>query len=223
MSEETDRIEKYRAFLENALDRLIAGIGDVAIGTPKQFPFGWRKAAKGRTVWRIVEELVSQNAENNHRLFGFDSFQPADSEVGVYDFRFAVDGSEMIYVNVKAAVKGERANKDDISKADQLQTFFSEDSERLLFIATIVIEFDPTMMLKLRRAIVMPVMWLPDIYVNPSNNGNVQSSKYKDLQSATRRTGAEFVELLREARELAIGKREAKRLKLTLSWGPPAP
>jgi hypothetical protein len=56
---------------------------------------------------------------------------------------------------------------------------------------------------------VVPVAWLPDVYVNPSNNGNLQSSKYKDLPAAIRRSLPEFVALLRE--KLAVARQ--RRLK----------
>ncbi len=34
-------------------------------------PFGWRKAAKGRIVWRIIEEVISQNLETHAKELGF--------------------------------------------------------------------------------------------------------------------------------------------------------
>ena len=58
---------------------------------------------------------------------------------------------------------------------------------------------------------VMPIMWLPDIYVNPSNNGNLQSSKYKDVNEATIRTNTEFFDELSSAIEIAQGKRRKKQ------------
>lgn len=59
----------------------------------------------------------------------------------------------------------------------------------------------------------MPIAWLPDIYVNPSNNGNLQSSKYKSLDTAIKRTFPEFYRLLLDEIEVARQKREAKRKK----------
>jgi hypothetical protein len=52
---------------------------------------------------------------------------------------------------------------------------------------------------------------LPDIYVNPSNNGNLQSSKYKDFSSAVPRSQAEFMALLRTEWSNAMTKRNSRR------------
>ena len=49
-------VEELRQQLEQSLNQLCTDIGPIKIGSPEQFPFGWRKAAKGRTVWRIVED-----------------------------------------------------------------------------------------------------------------------------------------------------------------------
>src|SRR5690242_4073724 len=114
MVSEVEDIEKHRALLERRLRTLIANIGDVPIGKPGQFPYGWRKAAKGRTVWRILEELISQNIEEKARTIGIHDFLPASSEVGVYDFSFKFEDSRTLYVNVKSAVQGRAASKDDI-------------------------------------------------------------------------------------------------------------
>jgi len=67
------------------------------------------------------------------------------------------------------------------------------------------------MTISISEVIVLPIMWIPDIYVNPSNNGNLQSSKYKDLESAEKRTGPEFIIELNKENEVARKKREAKR------------
>ena len=104
-------------------------------------------------------------------------------------------------------------NKDDISKARALEEFFSADLDRVLLIATFELEFLSNMMLRLKKCTVVPVMWLPDIYVNPSNNGNLQSSKYKNLTESIRRKGVDFLEILRREIDLADDKREAKRRK----------
>ena len=64
------------------------------------------------------------------------------------------------------------------------------------------------------EAIVMPTMWLPDIYVNPSNNGNLQSSKYKAIEQAIKRTNEEFISALTDEIEVARKKKEAKAKKL---------
>ena len=63
-------------------------------------PYGWRKAAKGRTVWRIVEEVISQGLESQVKSLGFDSVAPADSEVGVYDFKYQYDGRDICVSSV---------------------------------------------------------------------------------------------------------------------------
>ncbi len=144
---------------------------------------------------------------------GFQSFSPATSEVGVYDFIFSLDGQERVFVNIKSAIKGERLSKDDISKARKLEEFFSADATRILLIATFEIEFLANMTLQINKCTVLPVMWIPDIYVNPSNNANLQSSRYKSIQTATQRTGLEFLELLRSEIQKADEKGAAKRRK----------
>ena len=87
-----DAVETERKYLEDKLNTLINNIGDVPIANTKIMPYGWRKAAKGRTVWRIVEEVISQGLESQAEILGFDSVYPTDSEVGVYDFRFCHNG-----------------------------------------------------------------------------------------------------------------------------------
>lgn len=208
---EIEDAELHRSMLEVALRKLITGIGEIPIGTPGQFPFGWRKAGKGRTVWRILEEVISQNLENNASNIGLHDFAPAASEVGVYDFSFRFQDSKPIYVNIKSAVKGRASSKDDISKADKLITFFENTPDLTLFIATIEIAFhtDPVR-IELTNCYVLPTAWLPDVYVNPSNNANLQSSKYKDLASCVKRTRLEFLEVLKENLEVAREKRRNK-------------
>ena len=61
--------EKYRIKLENSLNVLRNKIKKIQIGCGEQFPYGWRKAAKGRTVWRIVEEAINQNLEKYQQEF----------------------------------------------------------------------------------------------------------------------------------------------------------
>lgn len=211
MEDEIAETEKYRAKLESTLRMLISGIGEMNIGKPGQFPFGWRKAAKGRTVWRLLEELISQNLENRSEELGLLEMTPADSEVGVYDFSFRFDSSPKLYVNIKSAVKGGKVSKDDISKADKLIAFYEATHRLTLFIATIEIQFltDP-LRVAFTNAFVIPTAWLPDVYVNPSNNGNLQSSKYKDIASSTPRGRDEFVEILRKQLAIARGKRVNK-------------
>lgn len=207
-----EETEYFRQRLETSLSSLIAGIGPISIGTPRQFPFGWRKAAKGRTVWRILEEAINQNLEVSFRDYDMVLVEPSPSEVSVYDTRVRFQGYDTnIYLNVKSAVADGRRNKDDISKADGLFQFFSIDPDRQLFICTFVIRFGGDMNIEFADCHVMPIMWLPDIYVNPSNNGNLQSSKYKDLSAATRRTNSEFLIALGKEMEIARQKRAAKR------------
>lgn len=203
-------VEAERSYLEEKLNLLIQNIGDIPIATPEIMPYGWRKAAKGRTVWRIVEEIISQNLEYHAAALGFDSVHPAESEVGVYDFRFCYGGGRESYVNIKSSVKGGRKNSDDISKAEKLIDFYRENPNANLYVATFVIRFDPGMLIGLDHCIVFPTAWIPDIYVNPSNNGNLQSAMYKRLDTAVKRTPQEFLLRLLEANEVARIKRTQK-------------
>lgn len=208
---EIQDIERHRAELESRLRSLIQKIGDVPIGKPGQFPYGWRKSAKGRTVWRILEEIISQNLEAQAATLGLHDFQPASSEVGVFDFSFKFNDSRTIYVNVKSAVQGRASSKDDISKADKLLSFFESTRDATLLVATIEIAFhNNPLRIIITNCYVVPVSWLPDIYVNPSNNGNLQSSKYKDLPSAVRRTLPEFIDELRAKFDHAQSLRKKK-------------
>ena len=207
----TQQTEQYRQILQGSFDTLIQKIGGIQIGTPVQFPFGWRKAAKGRTVWRIIEEVISQNLEKYYEDLGFSNMNPSESEVSVYDAEIWLPSDRKpIYVNFKSAVADGRINKDDISKAEGLHQFFEEDVYKQLFIATFIIQFSKDMKIHFQRCIVMPIAWLPDIYVNPSNNGNLQSSKYKSLKTAVKRTSGEFVAELAKAMRVARGKRQSK-------------
>lgn len=86
--DEITAVEKEREYLEECLSRLIKQLGPIPIANKELMPFGWRKAAKGRTVWRILEEVISQNLEKNAAEFGFDYAEPAESEVGVYDLQY---------------------------------------------------------------------------------------------------------------------------------------
>ena len=203
-------VEVERKNLEDKLDTLIKNIGDIPIANTKIMPYGWRKAAKGRTVWRIVEEVISQGLESQAKGLGFDSVHPADSEVDVYDFCFCYDGNKESYVNIKSSVRGDRTNKDDISKAVGLIDFYNKNPNANLYVATFFISFKPNMTIRLEKCIVFPTAWIPDVYVNPSNNGNLQSSKYKNLDSAIKRTPAEFLECLIKENAVAIAKKKAK-------------
>ena len=69
-------------------------------------------------------------------------------------------------------------------KAEGLINFFKEDIDRLLFIVTFHIRFNDDMTIEITKADVFPVNWIPDIYVNPSNNGNPQSSHYKNFKDS---------------------------------------
>lgn len=203
-------VERERQYLEEKLTALIRSIGDIPVATPAMMPYGWRKAAKGRTVWRIVEEIISQGLESRARDLGFDEVYPASSEVGVYDFRFRYGGGRESYVNIKSSVKGSRTNKDDISKAVSLIDFYRRNPKANLYIATFVICFHPNMTIGLEKCIVFPTAWIPDVYVNPSNNGNLQSSKYKELDAAVKRTPEEFLACLVRANAVALEKKRAK-------------
>ena len=204
-------VEIERKYLEDKLNLLIKNIGDIPIANTKIMPYGWRKAAKGRTVWRIIEEVISQCLEYQAKSLGFNSVHPAESEVGVYDFKFCYDGNKESFVNIKSAVLGGRTNKDDISKAVGLIDFYSQNPTANLYVATFVISFKPDMKVGLEKCIVFPTAWIPDIYVNPSNNGNLQSSKYKDLQFAIKRTPGEFLKCLIQENKIAIAKKKQKK------------
>lgn len=53
------QIENLRNCVQSSMNMLIEGLGPIRIGLKRQFPYGWRKSAKGRTVWRIVEEIIT--------------------------------------------------------------------------------------------------------------------------------------------------------------------
>lgn len=129
----------------------------------------------------------------------------------MYDFKFRYDGNKESYVNIKSSVKGGRTNKDDISKAVGLIDFYNENPNANLYVATFVISFKDNMAIGLEKCIVFPTAWIPDVYVNPSNNGNLQSSRYKDLAKAVKRTSQEFLECLIEANEVALEKKKKKK------------
>lgn len=205
------QIESIRLKLEADLNQLIERIGPIQIGNTRQFPYGWRKAAKGRTVWRIIEEAINQNLESNFSKLQMQSIEPSESEVSVYDTKIKYDG-QYAYFNIKSAVLGGRTNKDDISKAEGLKAFFDEDMERPLYICTFVLNFLDDMQISISSCHVMPTTWLPDIYVNPSNNGNLQSSKYKNIDEAVKRTNEEFYTLLIEEMKAASRKKAKKKL-----------
>lgn len=201
--------EQLRARIESSLTLLIKKIGPIQIGRKDQFPYGWRKAAKGRTVWRIVEEVVTQNLEMHHGEFKLDAAHASDSEVSVYDMECVADGMSA-FINVKSAVETAKVSKDDISKAIGLLEFYQEDINRQFFVATFFIKFNPDMSIQIDKVVVFPVAWIPDIYVNPSNNGNLQSAHYKQIAGAIKRTNEQFLQELLAAKNLADTKKKEK-------------
>jgi len=205
------KIDFLRKQLQECLNILIAKIGKIQIGTKEQFPLGWRRAAKGRTVWRILEELITQNLEKYYEELDIVSITTSDSEITIYDFAIVFKGEEVpVYVNIKSAVLGGKTQKDDLSKGVGLQKFYEADLNRDFFVATFFITFNDDMTIEIVKTTVFPIAWIPDIYVNPSNNGNLQSSKYKYISTAVKRSTAEFFELFKVAMEEANQKRRKK-------------
>jgi len=207
-------MEELIIALENSLQKICSKIGRITIGNKKQFPLGWRNAAKGRTVWRIIEEIVIQNLQVSANDFELSNVEFAESDMSIYDF-ICTQNANKIYVNIKSAVLGGNPNKDDISKPQGLKTFLEEDIKRNLFIATFFIKFndDDEMSVEIDNVKVFPITWIPDIYVNPSNNGNLQSAKYKDIKDATKRTNDDFLKLLIREIDTAEMKKQEKKIK----------
>lgn len=206
-----EKIEELRAGLQESFDLLVNKISKIQIGTIEQFPFGWRKAAKGRTVWRILEELITQNLEQYHTDFKLHSITPSESEVSIFDFECKLLNNDTpIFINIKSAVLGGRKNKDDISKAVGLSEFYATDITKTFFIGTFFIKFNNDMTIEIDHATVFPLAWIKDIYVNPSNNGNLQSAYYKDINDAVRRSNSEFHELFINALGYGQSKKNAK-------------
>lgn len=204
-------IDDLRSGLQKSFDLLIAKTSKIQIGEKKQFPYGWRKAGKGRTVWRILEELITQNLEKHHTEFKLKSITPSTSEVSVFDFECKIEGNNTpIYINIKSAVLGGRKNKDDISKGVGLKDFYEIDENKTFFVGTFFIKFNDDMSVEIDHATVFPIAWIKDIYINPSNNGNLQSAYYKDLKDAVKRSNSEFVKLFLEALSYAQKKKSAK-------------
>jgi len=156
--EKINIIEQERIKLQTALNNLISIIGDIQISNIQQMPYGWRNSAKGRTVWRIIEEIISQNLEKYATELNFSSVKPSESEIGVYDFEFTVDG-KVSYVNIKSSVLGGRENKDDISKADGLINFYKENINKNLYIAKFGIIFNNNMTISISECVVFSY-WL---------------------------------------------------------------
>ena len=124
-----------------------------------------------------------------------------------------VFGTQESYINIKSAVVGGKRQKDDISKAEGLKGFYDEDENRQFFVATFFIQFNADMSIEIAKAVVFPIAWIPDIYVNPSNNGNLQSAYYKDIKDGVKRTNKEFLPLFQEAIEVANKKKRKKQQK----------
>ena len=206
-----EQTDSLRSKLQSSLDTLIGKIGKIQIGNKDQFPYGWRKAAKGRTVWRIIEEIITQNLEKYYKELGIIEINPSDSEVTVYDLSVLFQDEEKpIFVNIKSALLGGKIQKDDISKGVGLQTFYEEDINRDFFIATFFIKFNDDMSIEIEKCIAFPIAWIPDVYINPSNNGNLQSSKYKDINSATKKTSSDFFKVFLVAMNEAMTKKQNK-------------
>lgn len=155
--------------------------------------------------------MIIQNLEQYHKNFGLSEVVAAESEVGVMDCYCKIEGSSTkLFINIKSAVSGGKIQKDDISKGQKLVDFYDDDVNKHLFIATFFIEFHDDMSISIEKCVVFPVVWIPDVYINPSNNGNLQSAYYKDISLAEKRTNAEFLEVLNEAIEVANEKRARK-------------
>ena len=206
-----ENAEQLRVKLQASLDALIGKIGKIQIGTKEQFPFGWRKAAKGRTVWRILEELITQNLEKYYKELQIVKIEASDSETSIHDFKILFDGEDTpAYVNIKSALSGGKTQKDDISKGDGLLKFYEADINKHFFVATFFIVFNDDMSIEIVKCTAFPVAWIADVYINPSNNGNLQSSKYKNLDYAEKRTVAEFFEVFKTAMAVALLKKKKK-------------
>lgn len=206
-----ERAHRLQEKLQKSLDILIEKIGKIQIGSTEQFPLGWRKAAKGRTVWRIIEEVITQNLEKYYVDLGMTSITVSASETSIYDFATLFDGEDKeIYVNVKSAVSLGKTQKDDISKGQGLRDFYQIDTDGEFFVATFFVKFNSDMTIEIEKCVAFPIAWIPDVYINPSNNGNLQSSRYKNLDYATKRTIAEFLAIFETEMENAVKKRHIK-------------
>ena len=215
MSKTIKEIEDQQVLLSKCFSDLIKRIGVVTIGKPEQFPYGWRKSKKGRTVWRILEELITQNLEKYHTELGIDAVEPSSSEVSVFDMKCTASKLPPMYINIKSALVGGEKSKDDISKEGKLKAFYDEDISRDFFVATFFIKFNENMSFQIEKVCVFPIAWLKseDIYVNPSNNGNLQAKYYKDIANANKRTNDAFLPLFNNAINTAKKKRIEKQKK----------
>jgi len=210
-----EKTETLRKKLQGSLDKLISKIGKIQIGTTEQFPLGWRKAAKGRTVWRILEELITQNLEKYYDDLGIISITTSDSEVTIFDFSTLYENeTNQAYVNIKSAVLGGPSRKDDISKFDKLIKFYESFTGEKpdFFIATFFLTFHENMTLEIINCVVFPIAWVPesDIGINTSNNGNLQLKKYKSIEYAEKKTPEEFYQILKGKVDTALLKKRNK-------------
>jgi hypothetical protein len=202
--------EAFQKRLTSSLEKLLKRIGRIQIGTPQQFPDGWGRAAKGRTVWRIVEEAVVQNIKARRAELGLAHAEAAPGETELYDVKVRFEQSKVdLFLNLKTAASGRETKKGDVSKADGIIRFFDMDAGRQLFIVTLVVTFSADMFIEITKCLVVPITWLSDVYVNPRNN-NLQCCQPKALANATKRTNAEFIAVLRHEMDAADVKRAKK-------------
>lgn len=193
-----------REGLQKSFDKLISKIEKIQIGNRNQLPYGWRKANKGRTVWRIVEEVITQNLERYKETFDLDNVVVADSEVGIYDLHCSLKGNpNIVYINLKTTLLNGKSQKDDISKAEKLKEFYDNLNKKTLFIVSLFLKFNDDLSIEIEKVTVFPLDWIGDIYVNPSNNGNLQSKEYKSLNNAVKRDSQKFYELLMDEIEFS--------------------
>jgi hypothetical protein len=204
--------QAFQKRLTSSLQQLLKRIGRIQIGTPRQFPDGWGRAAKGRTVLRIVEEAVVQNIKARHAELGLAHAEAAPGETELYDVKVRFEWSKVdLFLNLKTAARGRETKKGDVSKADGIIRFFQKDAERQLFIVTLVVRFSADMFIEIEKCLVIPITWLTDIYVNPRNN-NLQCCQPKRLVDATKRTNAEFIAALRREIDAADSKSAERKI-----------
>jgi hypothetical protein len=200
----------FQKRLASSLNKLLRRIRRIQIGTPKQFPDGWGRAAKGRTVWRIVEEAVVQNLKKHRASLGLAVAEVAPREVDIYDVKIRFKNSTIeLFLNLKTYAAGLETKKGDISKAKRIIEFFDQDVARQLFIVRLVIRFSADMCIEIKECLVVPITWLPDIDVNYHNH-NLQCRQPKTLGGVTRRTNSKFVAALQHAIRIADAKRQKK-------------
>ena len=105
--------------------------------------------------------------------------------------------------------------RDEEAELSRIVKYTYADTNKQLFVATFYIQFNDNMSIEITKAVVYPIAWISDIYVNPSNNGNLQSSKYKDLLLAQKRTNDAFIKELLKAKAIADKKKAKKKAKVT--------